>query len=206
MASSTEYQRKYHEEHKAEEVEYRRQYRLSHWAAINARRRAFRERHRADIAEYKKGYRATHKLEIAEYNLAYRLANVDVERKRGYDHAFYEAHKEDVIARIRAYQHTGRGQSYKVAAGHRRKALQLGAMGADYTTADMIKARCELWGNRCYICGVPMQEIDHVKPLSKGGAHLPCNLRPVCKSCNCSKNDRWPVKVETAGRAIRCWT
>lgn len=69
------------------------------------------------------------------------------------------------------------------------------AKGFDYTTADHIKARCEMWGDRCYLCGAPMQAIDHVIPLAKGGTHWPANLRPICRTCNSKKRDRWPYDL-----------
>ena len=59
-------------------------------------------------------------------------------------------------------------------------------------TEQKIEARMAYWGNRCWICGGPATERDHVKPLSRGGLHLPANMRPACGSCNRSKKDRWP--------------
>lgn len=38
--------------------------------------------------------------------------------------------------------------------------------------------------------GRPRPELDHVEPLSRGGAHGPDNLTPACLSCNRSKNKR----------------
>lgn len=67
-----------------------------------------------------------------------------------------------------------------------------------YTTKAKVQARMAMFGGRCWICKVgPFEEIDHVKPLSKGGAHLPANLRPACRSCNRSKKDRWPFSAPT---------
>jgi 5-methylcytosine-specific restriction endonuclease McrA len=61
-----------------------------------------------------------------------------------------------------------------------------------FTTAAKIEARMAYWGNKCWVCGGPEEERDHVKPLGKGGLHLPANLRPICGRCNRSKSDRWP--------------
>jgi len=80
-----------------------------------------------------------------------------------------------------------------------RRARKRNANGYDYTTAEHIEARCEVWGNKCYICGAPMEAVDHVKPLAAGGAHWPCNLRPVCKSCNSSKGAKWPYAAVGVG-------
>lgn len=74
----------------------------------------------------------------------------------------------------------------------RYHARKKGAAGWDYTTAEHIAWRWEMWGGRCYICGAPAEATDHVKPLAAGGGHWPCNLRPICKSCNSRKRDQWP--------------
>jgi 5-methylcytosine-specific restriction endonuclease McrA len=38
---------------------------------------------------------------------------------------------------------------------------------------------------RCWVCGGRAGEVDHVVPVSAGGARLdPRNLRAVCKRCN----------------------
>jgi 5-methylcytosine-specific restriction endonuclease McrA len=52
-----------------------------------------------------------------------------------------------------------------------------------------------MWGGRCWKCGIAdATEEDHVKPISKAGWHCLANLRPVCHSCNASKQGRWPLE------------
>ena len=41
----------------------------------------------------------------------------------------------------------------------------------------------------CVYCGAEAATIDHVRPLTRGGAEAEFNLVPACVSCNCSKND-----------------
>jgi 5-methylcytosine-specific restriction endonuclease McrA len=36
-------------------------------------------------------------------------------------------------------------------------------------------------------------DIDHIKPLSKGGTNHPKNLQLTCPSCNGSKKDKDPL-------------
>ena len=58
--------------------------------------------------------------------------------------------------------------------------------------AAKIQARIDYYGGAGYLCGAPDADtLDHVKPISKGGAHIPANLRPACLSCNSSKRDKW---------------
>lgn len=63
--------------------------------------------------------------------------------------------------------------------------------------ADQLAERMRYWGNQCWMCGGPFEEIDHVKPVSKGGAHGLMNLRPACHRDNSRKRDTWPYPVST---------
>lgn len=62
-------------------------------------------------------------------------------------------------------------------------------------TPEQLRQRLAYYGFRCWICGSPDDlTIDHVKPLSKGGAHTLANLRPACSTCNSKKGSRWPYE------------
>lgn len=51
-------------------------------------------------------------------------------------------------------------------------------------TPSELRARVEFYGGRCWVCGDPWKEIDHVKPLGAGGANIASNLRPACFRCS----------------------
>ena len=55
----------------------------------------------------------------------------------------------------------------------------------------LLVSKFAYWGGRCWMCGMEATQIDHVKPLSKGGLHVLANLRPACATCNRRKSDRW---------------
>jgi 5-methylcytosine-specific restriction endonuclease McrA len=77
-------------------------------------------------------------------------------------------------------------------ASHRRRALKLATM-TEAVTTDRLAAKWDYWGGCCWMCGGEAVEWDHVKPLSKGGAHCLANLRPACVPCNRRKAARWPL-------------
>jgi 5-methylcytosine-specific restriction endonuclease McrA len=188
----------------ARQREYSRLYRLQHVEQVAAYKVAYRDTHKTERAAYAKAYRVAHSQEHRDYGKRYRDSHVEeklayraqhVEVIKAQVQAYASAHRAERNAYHSRYRASSEGKAIVCASKHRRRALQVGAIGASYTTATMIKARCALWGNRCYICGAPMQAIDHVKPLAKGGIHLPCNLRPICRSCNSKKHDKWPYTI-----------
>lgn len=84
-----------------------------------------------------------------------------------------------------------------LASCHRRIALKRGALAAELIDRQTIIERDKA---TCYICEIgPLDDseihLDHVVPLSKGGDHVPGNLRVACVSCNLKKSDRSLAKV-----------
>lgn len=46
----------------------------------------------------------------------------------------------------------------------------------------------KIYKNKCANCGsMEKMEMDHIYPLSRGGAHCVTNIQPLCRSCNASK-------------------
>ena len=79
------------------------------------------------------------------------------------------------------------------------RVYRIKAQGSVHTTEAKIRARMDYFGHACWVCGAAGVERDHVKPLSKGGAHMPCNIRPICVRCNRSKKDKWPFAQVLVG-------
>lgn len=78
----------------------------------------------------------------------------------------------------------------------RRRARHAQAPSIPFT-APQLADRMRYWGNRCWMCGGPQEAVDHVKPIAKGGWHALANLRPICRSDNSRKRDKWPFPVGT---------
>ncbi len=84
---------------------------------------------------------------------------------------------------------------------HRRKA-RIRGHGGTFTSAD-IAAIKRLQNGKCAFfshCGQQLMigkkrnyQIDHIKPLFRGGTHDRANLQLLCPGCNLSKHDRDPI-------------
>jgi 5-methylcytosine-specific restriction endonuclease McrA len=63
------------------------------------------------------------------------------------------------------------------------------------------RAVLERDAHRCVYCGIKADTIDHVRPRSRGGAHVWTNVVAACARCNHRKGDRllaelgWHVTV-----------
>lgn len=141
-----------------------------------------------------------------DYARVWRTKNADTIRtKRAeYYKVYYPANREAVIAANARYAASNRdkvnAKSRKWRREHkdqvrmlttRRRAIQKEAYTVLFT-AEELALRWEYYGNKCWICRTDAVATDHVKPLTKGGAHMLCNLRPVCKTCNSRKGNKWP--------------
>jgi hypothetical protein len=84
-----------------------------------------------------------------------------------------------------AKRHPELDLAYRRRESMRRYANKRDAQG----TASMkqIEARWDFYGRRCWMCGAPATETDHVFPLRRGGSDWPANQRPACTPCNRSK-------------------
>ena len=73
----------------------------------------------------------------------------------------------------------------KLANEHKYRAAKI---AAGTFTGEEWKALCDAVGNICLCCGEAKKlTVDHIVPISKGGANTIDNLQPLCKSCNSSK-------------------
>lgn len=80
----------------------------------------------------------------------------------------------------------------RIESQNRRRAIKR-ATALVPLSAALLDARWMFYAGLCWMCGEDATEWDHVKPLAKGGAHMLCNLRPACRSCNAQKSASWPL-------------
>lgn len=133
-----------------------------------------------------------------ELNRKWRLENPEV--KRATSKAWYESvgrARLDPVRRAEAHKRWRESNPDRFAELNRLNVKRRRARMAQVLiipfTPDQLAARMAFYGGKCWICKVAASDgLDHVKPISKGGAHILANLRPACKSCNSSKNNAWP--------------
>lgn len=132
-------------------------------------------------------------------------ANPERHRKRSRD--WYAANKERRKARGLAWSDANRERHRELNRGWRKSNPEAArAIDSRYYArrssaptvpfaAQGLTARWRYYADKCWICRAPASATDHVKPLAKGGAHMLCNLRPICTPCNTAKRDKWPFDV-----------
>jgi 5-methylcytosine-specific restriction endonuclease McrA len=116
----------------------------------------------------------------------------DPERTRLIAERYRQNHAEayaDNVQRWRA-ANPERAKAVARASTSRRRAKIKGAMVVAFA-AKALADRMAYFGNRCWMCRGPFEDVDHVKPLSKGGLHVLSNLRPACSDCNNRKRAKW---------------
>lgn len=119
----------------------------------------------------------------SNYNKEWRKKHPEkVERQYALARKWRESHREY----MREYFSPDRARMYHQV----RKARKMKAAGA--ASIEQVRARVELYGGQCWICGSPYEAIDHVIALTRGGTNFSANLRPICRSCNSRKgNKNW---------------
>ena len=172
-----------------------RRYRVKHLETLQ---RKDRERYAADpdkkLAMCKK-YRTENPEKCSETSRNYRKNNPD--RVRAKDKR-WKANNPD---KDRAHSRKWRQKNREVLRAHaaKRRSLESSATVVRFTAAQL-SARMDYYGNKCYlqiygVCTGNFEHVEHVKPLTKGGAHMLCNLRPVCGPCNRRKYNHWPFPI-----------
>lgn len=74
---------------------------------------------------------------------------------------------------------------------HRARKAGFEPVVESFTREDLVRA----YGDKCYLCDGPFEELDHVVEVHEGGSHTLENCRPSCRDCNWAKH----VKSNPAG-------
>jgi len=149
-------------------------------------------------------WRAANREKAREYQRARYAANPD--KMCAYQKVYRERHPEEVRARVDRYQSANkelireREKSYrknnaaKILVKNAKRRASLANVPTIPFTVEQLEQKWSYYGHRCWMCGsAEITTMDHVKPISLGGAHMLANLRPACSVCNSRKGAKWPL-------------
>lgn len=139
-------------------------------------RRAYTARRRAD------GRLAEQRRRLKDYNTSYMKT-------------YREQHGDVLAEYLRQYRATEHGRAVDRQHSMKRRAWKLAAESDGHTWGGMMRQWEDDDTFACVYCGAPFAEVDHIMPLSRGGAHVLDNLVPSCVPCNRGvggKHDREP--------------
>lgn len=140
-----------------------------------SKKKAYQER-RDSILQKNKEWRQKNPEKIARSTALYR-----------------EANRENAKARTRAWRKANPEKVRDHA--NRRRVRKINAEGQH--TVDDVRAIRSKQKDRCASCQKRLNnkgQVDHIKPLSKGGTDWPSNIQLLCAPCNLSKNARDPIE------------
>jgi 5-methylcytosine-specific restriction endonuclease McrA len=163
------YQQSYRATHKDRAATLLKKYRQEHPEWLASRQAAHYLAHKKQMDAHSAVYYQTHKEECRAYRAGWAVANR--ERKAALDAAWQKAHPE----RKAAYQVT-------------RRARKAGSPTIGKVDRGQVFERDR---GICHICKLVVDpkhwHMDHIVPLSKGGAHVMANVAVSHQRCNDSK-------------------
>jgi 5-methylcytosine-specific restriction endonuclease McrA len=118
----------------------------------------------------------------------------DPEGCRRYGRQMYALHREKLIRKSIAYSKTPRGKVIHAKLNHKRRTTKQNVI--TWKDADEWIDFFFDKVTHCGYCGCVLTDdnktVDHLYPLSGGGAHMAFNLIICCKSCNSKKSGKQP--------------
>ncbi len=160
----------------------------------------YRQKCRCDICKeanntymklyYHRKLKGTEKLRLyrKEYNVTHK------EERRGYNNKHREEYNK-------ASSNWKKRNMDKVLASNRNRKHLIRATKSIIFTEKDLQLKLSMWSG-CWVCGGVKEQIDHVKPLAKGGWHTLANLRPICRRCNLVKAAKWPIDINALRQVI----
>jgi hypothetical protein len=169
------------EEHRAKRLANSREY-LARWRVEHP------EEHRARHRRYAQTYRQKHPQpkapRVPKEPKKPRLRYPKHGTTSGYTRG---CRCESCSRAMRIYQREWARQHPDVTRHYRKIRKWRQRVAAGTCSREQLAARWAYYGGKCWMCGAPATETDHVIPLSRGGSNWPVNLRPACGPCNSKK-------------------
>lgn len=161
-----------------------------------ARRRAKQHEFQAAWAKRNPDYAAKWNAAHPDYQAAYRAANREAIRTR--KRAWRQVHREQLRAENAAYSASHPEERAERRARY-KATLRAATVGDRGALRRIYALRKHGRGLKCHLCGAPIPpgtgHVDHIYPLSRGGAHAAWNLALAHAHCNQKKHARLPAEV-----------
>jgi 5-methylcytosine-specific restriction endonuclease McrA len=172
-----------------------------------AHNRELAQGHKEETRAYNETYYKEHRKGILQHVAGYQLEHK--EERHLYYESYATTHKEKINAQKAIYRAAHKEEAHRWrqdnaahlnARNAARKAVLVGATIGNLAEIKEIYRRAKEEPKvRCYLCGelIPMghRHVDHIRPVSKGGAHRPSNLAVTCDRCNESKGAKLPEEI-----------
>ena len=127
----------------------------------------------------------------------------DPDKAREISRRSYRKHAKKAIAATAKWKRENRDRAIQHET--RRRARQAAISGK--LSADLVNRLMLLQKGLCAFCECRLSpditHRDHIIPLSKGGKHCDSNIQLLCRTCNCRKHNKDPVRfAQENGRLL----
>lgn len=162
----------------------------------------YRAKHKEELNKKRKEkyYKDPEKYRTLTKNYYNNLSKEDREKMKAKKASYNKTASEEVKQRKRDYDKkyfsSVAGKLVTLKSAHKRRAQQIGTDDNTITSQALTELKIKQ-SNKCAYCDVVLDfsakgtvHLDHVIPLSKGGAHSITNVVWSCASCNLTKNNK----------------
>jgi 5-methylcytosine-specific restriction endonuclease McrA len=175
---------------------YRKEYSATHKEEKRVYNAKYRQKHAKQVKNATAEWRREHKLRVKERGAEYYQEHKVRAALRW--QVYYQEHKKEIMMRAQRYSHLH--QVERTARESKRRGLIAGVTIGNLAEINEIYRKAkEDQKVRCYLCGklIPMghRHVDHIIPITKGGAHRPSNLAVACDTCNQHKYNKTPEEI-----------
>ena len=193
----------YYENNKAEIAAKSAVYRAENRDYILAKKAEYRDKNREKLREDQKAFYEANKTRRLAEAKAYVERNKDKVKDRRKD--YHRRNSEKACARAQAWYKTNidrvklRAAAYYKAnpeVFHNSRVKRRSLVKGQSLSAGLVDLLLKEQGCRCAGCSSELTEfhLDHVMPLSLGGAHEDNNIQLLCAKCNLTKHAKHPLK------------
>jgi 5-methylcytosine-specific restriction endonuclease McrA len=189
------YKQKHQQEHKVEIAAYQLEYKKANKDKIAKLNQANYQNNKERRADWQREYDKKNKERVALRHKEY--SQKHKKEIAAYKREHYQQNKEQIAVRSKAYRQTQNGRAADRRGKQKRRALKFNVRYEIFDSTEIF----ERDGYQCQQCGRRTRpdyknpnhalypNLDHIQPLSLGGAHTRQNTQCLCHACNMQKHN-----------------